>query len=320
MPDSTIQIREGLMQFSPVRVLSIVSLAALPFAAVAWTPPARTAEDGPQRAIEVRRIRLHFDSVLTELGDARPTGLTTSQRKHRAELMATLEGYRDRGVFPHNYDFPGRAVPYFVDRKTGTLCAVGFLLESTGRRDIVDRVAKMDNNVYVAELARDSAFNTWLGENGITLAEAARIQVPYMGPIDVTPSISSNNNATAYKVGSGVAITGALLSTIWNARPNRDGHGRVANVLGATAGVAALGLGVARLGYRDAPPALAVANMLAGAGSAWVSTRGMLRHHRSVVAAREATRLREAAEVSVSPVVMPSTSGTTAGVSVSVRF
>ena len=73
------------------------------------------------------------------------------------------------------------AVPYFVDRKTGTLCAVGFLLASTGRADIVDRVAGVNNNVYVAELAGDTAFTAWLVEQGITLDEAARIQVPYWG-------------------------------------------------------------------------------------------------------------------------------------------
>ena len=77
-------------------------------------------------------------------------------------LIATLDAYRDRGLFPRNYDFPGQLMPYFFDRKTGVLCAVAHLLESTGRRDIVDRVAQMNNDVWVAELAPDSAFGTWL--------------------------------------------------------------------------------------------------------------------------------------------------------------
>jgi len=37
------------------------------------------------------------------------------------------------------------------------------------------------------------------------------------------------------------------------------------------ADVAALGLGAARVGYRDAPPGLAVANVIAGAASTWAS-------------------------------------------------
>ena len=308
------------MRTSSVRVLSISSLAALSFAAVAWSRPVTDAED-PARAAEVNRIRLHFDSVLTELGNVSTAGLTASQQAHRMALVATLEGYRDRGVFPHNYDFPGRAIPYFVDRKTGTLCAVAYLLASTGRRDVVDRVARSDNNVYVAQLASDTAFTAWLGNHGLTLAEAARIQVPYMGPIDVAPSVSpSNGNATAYKVASAATIGGALFTTVWNARPNRDGHGRLANVLGATVGVAALGLGAARVGYQDAPPALAIANVVVGASSAWMSTRGMLRHHRTVVATREAARTRESAKVSVAPIVVPGGASAGAGVNISLRF
>src|SRR5262245_25566942 len=91
---------------------------------------------------EIRRIRAHFDSVLTELSARDVAHLSSTQRVARARLLETLHRYRDRGTFPHNYDFPGRAVPYFIDRKTGTLCAVGHLLASSGRRDIVHRVAR----------------------------------------------------------------------------------------------------------------------------------------------------------------------------------
>src|SRR5215207_3379955 len=116
---------------------------------------------------EVSRIRAHFDSVLTELAHRDVATLSASQRGNRARLMTTLAAYRDRGVFPHNYDFADRAVPYFIDRKTGTRCAVAHLLESTGRRDVVDRVARMNNNVWVAELASDTALASWLDANGI---------------------------------------------------------------------------------------------------------------------------------------------------------
>src|SRR5215212_9827940 len=181
-PDLPFHLGEVSMRVSGFPAIAILSFTAVGFATAASrhrTPTGKEA--GPRRAAEVHRIRLHFDSVLVELEGRGAPGLTASQQRHRAALTTTLQGYRDRGVFPHNYDFAGRAVPYFVDRKTGTLCAVGFLLASSGRRDIVDRVASVDNNVYVPQLARDTAFTAWLTENGITLAEAARIQVPYMG-------------------------------------------------------------------------------------------------------------------------------------------
>ncbi len=74
----------------------------------------------PARAAEVGRLRAHFDSVLSELATHDLHALGAAQRANRAMLVAELTRYRSRGAFPHNYDFPGQSVPYFVDRKTGT--------------------------------------------------------------------------------------------------------------------------------------------------------------------------------------------------------
>jgi len=141
---------------------------------------APTASPGDRAArAEVLRIQSHFDSVLAELATRDVSTLSAARRAARTTLMHMLERYRDRAVFPHNYDFSA-PTPYFIDRKTGTLCAVAHLLESTGRRDIVDRVARTNNNVWVAELASDTALASWLNEHGVTLAEAARIQGRYL--------------------------------------------------------------------------------------------------------------------------------------------
>lgn len=136
----------------------------------------------PVPTAEVVRIRAHFDSVLAELRVRDVSALSSKQRPQRTALVHVLTAYRDRGVFPNNYDFPGAAVPYFVDRKTGTRCAVAHLLESAGRHDIVVRVRRVNNNVWVAELGRDTAFVGWLDAHGLSLEEAARIQVPYIDP------------------------------------------------------------------------------------------------------------------------------------------
>jgi hypothetical protein len=70
--------------------------------------------------------------VLRELPGREPAALGSAPRARRRALLDTLRAYRDRGDFPHNYDFPGRAVPYFVDRGTSTLCAVAYLLAASG--------------------------------------------------------------------------------------------------------------------------------------------------------------------------------------------
>ena len=176
-----------LVSLSPVVAIMSLLLAHAP---ARHTSPTDVTH-GTARLMEVQRIRAHFDSVLAELPTHHDPALSAAQRSRRSALLLTLTAYRDAGSFPHNYDFPNQPTPYFVDRKTGVLCAVAHLLESTGRRDIVDRVAQTNNTAYVRELAADTAFVHWLDRQGLTLAEAAWIQIPYMGgpqPDVVTPT------------------------------------------------------------------------------------------------------------------------------------
>lgn len=302
------------MRFSSVLPV-LVALAALAHVSSSHAE-ARTRAVG--RAAEVRRIQAHFDSALTELASRDLSYLTPAQREARAALMATLRAYRDRGVFPRNYDFPGRAMPYFVDRRTGVLCAVAHLLESSGRRDLVDRVAAMDNNVWVPELAGDTAFTAWLDVHGITLAEAARIQVPYVD--DGSPIVSALGSRTAvYGIGSAIAIGGAAATAIWNGGHNASGRRTLGNVLGVATGMLALGFGAAASTDEGAPPAVGALSLAVGGLSTFLSSRGFVRHQRLVASERRATREREAARVSVAPMLPISRRGGT-GLAVRVAF
>jgi hypothetical protein len=271
----------------------------------------RSEGRGAARAAEVRRIRLHFDSVVTELRARDVSSLSDRQRDHRAALIATLERYRDRGLFPRNYDFPGQLVPYFVDRRTGVLCAVAHLLESTGRRDIVDRVARTNNNVWVAELGPDSAFGTWLVRHGLTLDEAARIQVPYDEDAPETAAL-----------GVVAATGGAVVMSAWNATVNRSGKGKVGTFLGVAFGVAAIGAttmvaSAAGDGFGPAP----LVTLAAGTTSTALALRGVVRQRR-LKAGRTAeppvvTAQKEPVQTTVAPTV--SMDGQ-AGITLRVRF
>jgi hypothetical protein len=272
------------------------------------------ANEGGQRAVEVRRIRVHFDSVLRELEGRDLAALGAAQRDNRIALLATLRAYRDRGVFPHNYDFPGEAVPYFVDRETGTLCAVAHLLASTGRRDIVDRVARADNNVRVAQLAGDTAFTTWLDAKGLTLAEAARIQVPYVvGP---APVVATNRTHTP--VALPVALGASAVAGAWNAVANADGHNRIANVFGFGSGLAAIGIGASQMRRDNVPQAMSLTTAAVGGLSVALSARSLHRHNVLAAAEREAARKSKVADATIAPIIPVGGSG--AGLSVSLRF
>ena len=291
-------------------VLPVVFVLAAGTPSSAALPHADANHSVAGHAAEVTRIRAHFDSVLAELPLRSTASLNDVQRARRGELISSLRVYRDRGEFPHNYDFPGEAVPYFVDRETGVLCAVAHLLATSGRRDIVDRVAAMNNNIWVDSLAGDVEFTAWLESHGLSLAEAARIQVPY---IIEEPSRSVQSSEGSLNTGASLALGSAIFASAWNARANSAGSGRIGNALGIIAGAAALGIGGATLGDDGASDALGAATIAAGATSAWLSTRGILRQRRVAAEKREDDR------ATVAPIL--SAGGKPgAGVSVTLRF
>src|SRR5687768_459162 len=218
---------------------------------------------------EVERIRVHFDSVLHELRSADVSHLSLAQQSTRSDRIATLASYRDRGVFPHNHDFAESWMPYFVDHR-GVLCAVAYLLESSGRRDIVDRVAAADNNVWVADLAGDREFESWLDASGLTLAEAARIQVPYMETPD-EPSASRANgiNTAAAILAGGLGIYSIAL----NAGDVSRGRAGLRTALGFTAGALGLAVAGSRAGADGGDLTIGLAAGTIGLGAALMATR-----------------------------------------------
>ena len=139
------------------------------------------APTGPEplaQRLEVARLRARFDSVDAELRHAKALQFTPSQRRARATLIGWLQAYRDAGRFPRNDRFPDRAMPFFRDGH-GALCAMAYLIERSGRRDLVDRVASTRNNAFIAELASDRELRGWLDSVGLSVTEAARIQPTY---------------------------------------------------------------------------------------------------------------------------------------------
>ncbi len=263
------------------------------FPAVVFAMAARS--DRPSLDPAADHVRRHLDSVLVELRtDYVPTANDERQTR-RARLVEELAAYRNRGEFPHNYDFPGQLVPYFRDRQTGTLCAVGDLLAFTGRSDIVDRVVHLDNNVRVASLAGDTAFRRWLDDNGLTLAEAARIQVAY----GYSTSSAQLYGTVAVGLGASVGSATSFATGLANATTNRDGHSHVVTTLGFMSSAVSLGAGVALLHSPDLPRSLGA--MSTSIGAAGIALSALSLHQRHLVVARDAERRAAVASVSLVP-------------------
>lgn len=166
----------------------------------------------PHVALQQVRLRAHFDSVLLELAARDVAHLTASQRAARSELTAWLTEYRDAGRFPVNDRYRDSLTPIFRDAR-GVTCAMAYLIERSGRRDIVDRVERAKNLAYISELASDSGLVAWLDSVGLSVEEASRIQPQY------APSPDEIVDKTYAKLA--VFFTSAsIASATWNlARP-----------------------------------------------------------------------------------------------------
>lgn len=214
---------------------------------------ATTAADSTP-AGEVARIQAHLQTVERELLARDVSHLSAGQRAARAHHIRVLREYRERGVFPHNHDFPGERVPYFVDEH-GTLCAMAYLISRSGRDDLVERVAAARNNARIPELAGDPELVAWLREAGLSLEEAARIQ-PMYGCCQPDPEEREG-------VGTGYAVASALTSGVGgvsiglnlSSLRSRE-RSRWSGALGVAAGAVGLALGLDRLDEGGAPAAV----------------------------------------------------------------
>jgi hypothetical protein len=131
----------------------------------------------PGEDAEHARVKAHLEGALVMVEAGAPTGLTPAQLEARHRLIHLLREYIDADRFPVN-DVSAERTPIFIDR-LGTRCAMASLIERTGHGALVNRVARTNNLARVHQLAGDEELGAWLTSNGMTLAEAARVQPSY---------------------------------------------------------------------------------------------------------------------------------------------
>ena len=84
------------------------------------------------------RIATHLAYAEELLRYADVSALSSAQRERRTAMLDLLRDYRETGVFPRNYDYPGIRKPCFID-KDGRICAVGYLVEQTAGREVAQK-------------------------------------------------------------------------------------------------------------------------------------------------------------------------------------
>ena len=253
--------------------------------------------------LEVARLRAHFDSVDVELRRAPGSRATAGQGTAKVTLVQWLREYRGAGQFPHNDRFPGQSVPFFRDSR-GVLCAMAYLIDRSGRPDLVDRVAARSNNAYIAELAHDPELRAWLDSVDLSVAEAARIQPSY-GDVEADEEVSTEYAITSILV-SGAALTTVGLN-LWH--PSKS-----TGWAGLLAGGAGLLAGAVKLGEDGGTDKVATANLIIGGGAI---AAGLVRLLNSGDGQPSNQPAPESASsnlrLAISPLVMPSAEGTRYG-------
>lgn len=221
---------------------------------------------------EVVRLRAHFDSVNGELRQRDLSELSLRQRVARAQLVTWLRDYRNRGAFPMNDRFPGRAVPFFRDAR-GVLCAMAYLVRRSGRRDLVDRIARDHNNAFIKDMSSDRELGRWLDSMGLSLREAARIQPSYGFPGPGAAPGSDRSVSASYAFASILVSGGGLLTVSINAvAPSRR-----SGWLGLLAGAGGIATGLAHIAGPSGTAQIALTDMAIGTASVIFGVHALLR-------------------------------------------
>jgi hypothetical protein len=251
-------------------VILVASTATLLLSAAATHSTRPADARALHRRAEATRLRAHFDSVDRELRSRDVSHLNTAQRAMRGKLISWLRDYRNAGTFPENDRFADRAMPIFRD-SLGTLCAMAYLVDRSGRGDIVDHIANTRNNAFIPELTDDRALVVWLDESGLTVSEAARIQPqygPFPPPAAEVDDRRVSPNYALLSMGLGGTSLGSLGFTLLS-------PSRASGSVGLVAGVASIVAGAAHLDESGGNKRVAVANTAIGSVAALAAVRAL---------------------------------------------
>ena len=190
---------------------------------------------------ELWRIKQYLANAELKLRNAQTNSLSPGQVAKREIVIENLSEYRSGRVFPKN-DYVPKYSSVFKDR-VGTICAVAHLVHSSGRDDLVEKIASENNLISLSQTHTD-LLDPWLDENGITYQEAAFIQVPYDSQLDTAnQAASSGHNVlanvliVAFILCTLILLAGTL-SAIYlkrrKARKTESEHGREAALLSSS--------------------------------------------------------------------------------------
>lgn len=227
------------------------------------------------------RIQAHLAYVEQLLRAKDVSNMPASLQKRRAHVLNLLHAYWSAGVFPRNFDHPGKRVPCFID-KDGRICAVGYLVEQTAGRKAAEKVNAHHKYDEIMAM-HDELVDNWIAASGLTMEEVAMIQ-PNYGYYPRTVPMSQG-----YAIASGLAIGANVgLSAINSVNMLKGTPGKTTGYVGLIAGAGTAFMGVFdlvdndNLGYYSGAASqqnLSIANIGIGTASAILSAWNLFGKH-----------------------------------------
>lgn len=155
-----------------------------------------------EKVPEQVRIKTHLQYVESILRSRSVDHLTKEQQRNRFTHLKHLREYYQAGNFPHNDGHPDARRPTFISRD-GNICAVGYLIEQSLGRDIVERM----NQDYKYHFIKDidaPVFKEWVRSSGFTIRELTMIQPMYEPR--VVEEVERNENSIDLSYGLASAL------------------------------------------------------------------------------------------------------------------
>lgn len=169
----------------------------------------RSRIDAVRRRLDAVRIREHLRRAERDLRESTPRDLGPERRRRRKAALDRLREYWQAGEFPTNRRQPGRT-PCFVGAN-GVPCAMAYLLQEDGHEDLVADVMATDPTVRLEDV-EDGPLVEWVEANGLTMAEAARIQPSYSQVVRFATDCGPMACSIAWAVASVMGVTVAAVS------------------------------------------------------------------------------------------------------------
>ena len=116
-----------------------------------------------------------------------PATQTAELAARRAQMIAWLTEYYERGIYPTDAD--GKPMSVFKDAQ-GVRCPMAELIFRSGHGDLVDAVAAQDNKMRLADV-KDGPVYDWMATSGLTIEEIAMVQ----GAMDIDYTWMIRENA-----------------------------------------------------------------------------------------------------------------------------